>query len=1223
MADPLGSSIGGGIGLPTIAPPASPPVALQTPDNDKHPHFPVLERTRSPSIPTYPPRQPATATGSSTSVNHIAAKVSIALPAPTTPANATTTTTIPALQSSSSRSNPPRFAEQFSTPLRRRHRHAAATADFPLISTPGTVPLKTDTPSHFSPHGESYEDSTEPSLYRGLPRMSGAPGLPPAAVFRSYHRGRQLDEEAISLRSSNSSRRTRRSRRSSSSSSSSSGNSFVSLGRRAVVGALEAVGRGLGMLSSESDTSSIRSRRRRRSSGQRSTGLTDDERNVGGNSSQQMQGTRRRRRSLIQPRRIRAWSFGSFLGSSSSSSSASTFSGAGGRASTLSITSVQQIPRKKRKRTKRRKSMTTAFSSGGSSTSNSSGDEESDHEPPGRRVVPGKKEFSLLFPFGPEEALPAPNFLSPSSPSAGLSPPTLSSSSSTSPVLSQPSANRVTPSPRLQTTTVLSELLTSLQTIRGTPPLSTSSPSNTNLSDSPPAPDIPPYTFPNPPIPTPCSTPPLSTASIPVVPQRLTPAQILNVSPTPSPPLSPRMSAKSISEGRLHPHPLSMAPVNRNTFEKKMDANEKDSKADRRDVRSDRETQKNGAEDIKSRGPWWLDVHCPDWEDMRVIGETLNLHPLTLEDILHQDPREKLEVFSRLDYYLLAIRSIDEAYFKWTDSSPSPSSPPSGQSPSISTTTHDPSVTGLQAIPVDPTLAGTNPDLPFQEKPVLVTADGRFVRPEKEASAPESRNWDSGEGGRGRRGRSAGKVEIVEDRPGKEGLEGVGVGAKNIYLVVLKDGIVSFHFEDVSKHILNVRQQIRSSHIRNTLSSDWIAHGVMDSVVDTFFPLIDFVEEEADAIDSEIIMHDALSEFPLRKLAAEAEAEAALILEQDEQDRKERAKSTVSTGFFSGNWIGRKVKDEIQPETQKTTTSTMSPKNEFEMKSVPTSKSIPTPSSPLSNLSSSFTPVSTTKETFVAPIDRKPTFTWPSTTTFLPLMPRRIIPTRIIPRRMALFLYTLLARILLFLSLHPAQRQARKGAKRSKTYKLETNPDLDRGEILKRMVNMRRLTTGLTRLLGPKREVVGRLRKRVEELGKEGWGGGSGREMGIYFGDIQDHIIELQSTLLHYEYLLSQAQPAYLAQLQVRLSMTRARSDRAILRLSYVAIGILPVQFITSSFGSNVHVPYMRDDDHPENGHLEMFFGILGMVIFVLALFACLIMYFKRQASRSRRFRNG
>ena len=40
----------------------------------------------------------------------------------------------------------------------------------------------------------------------------------------------------------------------------------------------------------------------------------------------------------------------------------------------------------------------------------------------------------------------------------------------------------------------------------------------------------------------------------------------------------------------------------------------------------------------------------------------LHLHPLTLEDILHQDPREKLELFPRLGYYFIVFRAIDTGY---------------------------------------------------------------------------------------------------------------------------------------------------------------------------------------------------------------------------------------------------------------------------------------------------------------------------------------------------------------------------------------------------------------------------------------------------------------------------------------------------------------------------------------------------------------------------------
>lgn len=39
--------------------------------------------------------------------------------------------------------------------------------------------------------------------------------------------------------------------------------------------------------------------------------------------------------------------------------------------------------------------------------------------------------------------------------------------------------------------------------------------------------------------------------------------------------------------------------------------------------------------------------------------QILHLHPLTLEDILHQDPREKLELFPRLGYYFIVFRALE------------------------------------------------------------------------------------------------------------------------------------------------------------------------------------------------------------------------------------------------------------------------------------------------------------------------------------------------------------------------------------------------------------------------------------------------------------------------------------------------------------------------------------------------------------------------------------
>lgn len=44
---------------------------------------------------------------------------------------------------------------------------------------------------------------------------------------------------------------------------------------------------------------------------------------------------------------------------------------------------------------------------------------------------------------------------------------------------------------------------------------------------------------------------------------------------------------------------------------------------------------------------------------MRTLGKLLHLHPLTLEDILQQETREKLEQFPRLGYYFVVFRAIE------------------------------------------------------------------------------------------------------------------------------------------------------------------------------------------------------------------------------------------------------------------------------------------------------------------------------------------------------------------------------------------------------------------------------------------------------------------------------------------------------------------------------------------------------------------------------------
>jgi Mg2+ and Co2+ transporter CorA len=181
----------------------------------------------------------------------------------------------------------------------------------------------------------------------------------------------------------------------------------------------------------------------------------------------------------------------------------------------------------------------------------------------------------------------------------------------------------------------------------------------------------------------------------------------------------------------------------------------------------------------KHRAAWWLDVSCPTWKDLRDIGELLGLHPLTLEDVLHQDPREKFEMYSKLGYYFIVVRALDEQYFKYT---PGSSGPPGAD---------------LAAAAAAAARQAAAADGNGKQKPGSGTGDGTapdLVTGHHDAAKRKERTrrgWGFGRA-TGRAASKVGeKVEIVEDNPGKEGLEGVGVGGVNLYLVVFADGIVS------------------------------------------------------------------------------------------------------------------------------------------------------------------------------------------------------------------------------------------------------------------------------------------------------------------------------------------------------------------------------------------------------------------------------------------------
>ncbi|RKP34733.1 hypothetical protein BJ085DRAFT_16984 [Dimargaris cristalligena] len=58
-----------------------------------------------------------------------------------------------------------------------------------------------------------------------------------------------------------------------------------------------------------------------------------------------------------------------------------------------------------------------------------------------------------------------------------------------------------------------------------------------------------------------------------------------------------------------------------------------------------------------SKGCFWINVHSPTDKDMTLLSRFFRIHPLTAEDILTEDAREKCEIFRH--YYFISFRTFE------------------------------------------------------------------------------------------------------------------------------------------------------------------------------------------------------------------------------------------------------------------------------------------------------------------------------------------------------------------------------------------------------------------------------------------------------------------------------------------------------------------------------------------------------------------------------------
>ncbi|KAJ5933542.1 hypothetical protein N7454_005871 [Penicillium verhagenii] len=155
-------------------------------------------------------------------------------------------------------------------------------------------------------------------------------------------------------------------------------------------------------------------------------------------------------------------------------------------------------------------------------------------------------------------------------------------------------------------------------------------------------------------------------------------------------------------------------------------------------------------------------------------------------------------------------------------------------------------------------------------------------------------------------------------------------------------------------------------------------------------------------------------------------------------------------------------------------------------------------------------------------------------------------------------------------------------------------PSFAPGEMLRRVGECRKKVMGLYRLLSNKADVVKGFAKRCNEQ----WEVAPKSEIGLYLGDIQDHIMTMTGNLTHYETILSRAHSNYLAQINILMNERQEQTADVLGKLTVLGTIVLPMNIICGMWGMNVKVPGQDIES------LNWFWSITaGLFVFALISF--------------------
>ncbi|KAI1769738.1 cora-domain-containing protein [Hypoxylon cercidicola] len=158
----------------------------------------------------------------------------------------------------------------------------------------------------------------------------------------------------------------------------------------------------------------------------------------------------------------------------------------------------------------------------------------------------------------------------------------------------------------------------------------------------------------------------------------------------------------------------------------------------------------------------------------------------------------------------------------------------------------------------------------------------------------------------------------------------------------------------------------------------------------------------------------------------------------------------------------------------------------------------------------------------------------------------------------------------------------------------EGNTESD-GDMLRRVGDCRKKVMSLYRLLGNKADVIKGFAKRCNEH----WEIAPRSEIGLYLGDIQDHIVTMTANLSHYEIILARCHANYIAQINIRMNERQEQTADVLGKLTVLGTIVLPMNIITGLWGMNVWVPGQEYE-----GDLMWFFAITaGLLLFGVGCF--------------------